>query len=115
MEKALEHDALAVAVVESDDVRKTALSSGATVQFGRAFPLCIEKHSELPPGERQCRGRVVFEGSFVSDQNSDVAVVEELASSASLRSASHMFDIIGCQQDGVYHSRTRNRLTLRAS
>lgn len=68
--------------MEYDGVRKTALSSGKTVHFGRVFPRCVETRSELPPGERKYKGRVVFEGSFVSDQNSNVAVVEELASSA---------------------------------
>lgn len=67
------------------EVRKTAKANGKTVHFGRVFPLCAEAHSELPSGHRTHKCRVVFQGSFVSEQNANVAVFEELASSASLR------------------------------
>lgn len=55
-------------------------------------------HSELPPDGRRYKGRVVFEGSLVSDQTSNVAVFEEVAPSASLMSASKIIDVIGRQQ-----------------
>lgn len=46
-----------------------------------------------------CKGRVVFEGSFVSEQSSHVAVFEELALLASLMAASKMADLSGWQKD----------------
>lgn len=57
-------------------VRVQATKEGRTVYFGRVFPLCVEKHSELPKDQRKYKGRVAFEGSFVSDQNANVAVFE---------------------------------------
>lgn len=63
------------------------LSPKKAVHDGRTFPHCVEKHNELLPDERPYAGRVVFEGSFVSDQSLNAAVFGELASSASLMSA----------------------------
>lgn len=61
--------------------------------------LCVKKRSELPPGQRNYKGRSVFEGSFVSGQRSNVAVFGEFASSMALISASKMIDIPGGQAD----------------
>lgn len=44
------------------------------------------KRSELPPDQRTHKGGAVFEDSYVSDESSNVAVFEEVASSASLMS-----------------------------
>ena len=84
-------------VREFDEVRREVDAAGRTAHFGRVFPLCVEKHSELPPEQRKYKGRVVFQGNRVQDQNANYAVFDELASSASLMSAGKMLDIIGCQ------------------
>lgn len=44
----------------------------------RVSPLCFDNHSELPPDERKCKGRVVLKGSFVSEHNSNLAAFEEI-------------------------------------
>lgn len=57
------------------EVLDLGISAGARRHTeGCAFSLCVEKHSELPPDERKYKCRVVCEGSFVSDLNSNVAV-----------------------------------------
>lgn len=60
---------------------------------------CVEKHSEIPPEQRTYKGSVVFEGSFVSDQISNVVVFEELPSSASLILAPKVLGVLGSQRD----------------
>lgn len=98
MGKALGHDVLvSESATEYDEVRTTARSNATTVHFGRVFPLCVERNSELPPDERKYQGRAVYEGPFVSDQNPNAAVFEELASPASRMSVSKMIGSIGCQ------------------
>lgn len=64
-------------VKEYGQVRNEALVANRAIHFGRVFPLCVEQHSELLAGQRKCKGGVVFEGSFVSDQSSNVAAFEE--------------------------------------
>lgn len=51
---------IAELVMYSDEVRRTALSSTGAVHFGRVLPLCVEKHSGLPPEKRKHKGRVVY-------------------------------------------------------
>eukprot|EP00959_Pyramimonas_sp_CCMP1952_P146600 3068597-Pyramimonas_sp.AAC.1 len=57
--------------------------NGQTAHFGRLFAIFVEKNSELPLGhkDRTYKGRVVFDGSSVRDQNNDVALFQELSSS----------------------------------
>lgn len=62
---------IAGSVMEHDEVRRSALLSGKTGHFGRAFPLCVESIASFR--------RAVFEGSFAPGQNSNVVVFEELA------------------------------------
>lgn len=84
------------------------------------IPLCVDKHSELPPGERKYKGRAAFEGFFVSDQNSIVFAFEELAPSASLTVSTKMIDTIGrqqgwtIQQPGAQQAFTQSELNGRA-
>lgn len=68
---------IAASVLEYDDARKIALSSGKTVHYRRVVPLCVETHCELPPDDRKYKGRVASDGSFVSDQNSKLAVFQK--------------------------------------
>ena len=55
-------------VREYDDVRAEALKNGVEVHFGRVFSLCHEKHSE-DPTKSEYKGRVVFQGNRVIDQD----------------------------------------------
>lgn len=81
-------------------------------------PLCIETHSELPPGARTYNGIIVIEGCFVSDQRSKVLVFGELASSALLMPAPKMIDIVGChigwtiQQFHAQQAYTQSKLNM---
>ena len=79
---------------EYDEVRNKAAKAGETVHFGRVFPIVVEKGSELPPEQRRYKGRVVFQGNNVKDQDNH-AVFNELASSASLMVAGKFLDVIG--------------------
>ena len=53
---------------EYDEVKNKAAKAGETVDFGRVFPIVVEKGSELPPEQRKYKGCVVFQGNNVKDQ-----------------------------------------------
>ena len=57
--------------LEWGDVRRRANRDGRTCHMGYLLGLCAEKGSELPPGDtgRNCKGRAVFSGDRVVDQN----------------------------------------------
>ena len=80
---------------EYDDVVAEAQASKKIVHFGRISPVCHEKHSELGPDKRKYKGRVVFQGNNVKDQDNNWAVFQEMQSSASLMSASKFVDYWG--------------------
>ena len=82
-------------MAEYDDVVARAKATNSIVHFGRIFELCHEKHSELPVDRRKYKGRVVFQGNNVRDQDNNWAVFQEMQSSASLMSASKMVDYFG--------------------
>ena len=65
------------------DVRAEARNSKNTVHFGMITELCFEKGSELPEGdpERKFKGRHVFLGDQVTDQDFQNAEFEHLGSS----------------------------------
>ena len=84
-------------VCEYDEVRNKAAKSGRTAHFGRVFPIVVEKGSELPPDQRKYKGRVVFQGNNVHDQENNMAVFNDLQSSACLMVAGKFMDVIGAQ------------------
>jgi hypothetical protein len=65
------------------EVAAEARREGRTVHFGTVFGICVEKGSELPLGhkDRKFKGRFVFRGNDVRDQNYDHAIFQELGSS----------------------------------
>ena len=65
------------------DVRAEARGSKKTVHFGMITELCFEQASELPEGdpERKFKGRHVFLGDQVKDQDFANAEFEHLGSS----------------------------------
>jgi len=65
--------------------------------LGRIFALCVDKGSERPIGDpgRKFKGRVVFQGNNVRDQNSDAAMFQELGSSPACMEASKAADAYG--------------------
>ena len=75
-------------------LRKKAISENRTVHFGRVFPLCGVKHSELPPEQRKYKGRVVFQGNNVKDELGYDAVFTDQGSSAIFLAASKLLDVV---------------------
>ena len=63
------------------------------------FEVCVEKGSELPDGHklRKFKGRTVFQGNNVMDENSDTALVSELRSSPAATEAGKAVDAYGSQ------------------
>jgi hypothetical protein len=66
--------------------------------MGYLFGICVEKNSELPAGHpsRKFKGRVVFQGNRVVDQNWQRAVFEDLGNSPATMDASRAADCYGC-------------------
>ncbi|NBO94154.1 MAG: hypothetical protein EBV06_17865, partial [Planctomycetia bacterium] len=64
------------------EVAAEARRQGHTVHVGRIFEICVEKNSELPLSDprRKFKGRVVFQGNNVSDENRQAAIFQELSS-----------------------------------
>ena len=56
-----------------------AKKSGKQVHVGRVFEICVEKGSEFPEGDklRKFKGRTVFKGNNVKDENADVALFSD--------------------------------------
>ena len=82
--------------MEHDEVCNRAKKSGNSDHFGRVFDICTLKGSELPEGDpgRIWKGRVCFQGNQVKDQDTIVAVFQDLASSAALMEAGKFIDAI---------------------
>ena len=53
------------------DVANEAKRTNKTIHVGRVFEICVEKGSELPESDpgRKFKGRSVFQGNNVRDQN----------------------------------------------
>eukprot|EP00972_Heterocapsa_arctica_P065746 9703322-Heterocapsa_arctica.AAC.1 len=68
------------AVREWSDVAWKAQQDGTEVNLGYLFALFVEKNSELPAGhpKRKFKGRVVFQGNRVTNQNWEAAIFQDL-------------------------------------
>ena len=82
---------------ERRSVEAEARRKGLTMHFGRIFAICVETGSELPDGDpsRKCKGRAVFQGNNVRDQNFDVALFQDLGSSPATMEAGKATDAYG--------------------
>jgi hypothetical protein len=71
--------------------------SGNKAHVGRVFAICVEKNSELPDGHpnKKFKGRVVFQGNDVKDENWDVALFQELSSCPATMEAAKAADCYG--------------------
>ena len=67
--------------------------------MGRIFEACYEKGSELSQDDprRKFKGRTVFQGNNVRDENSDHALFNELGSSPASMEAAKLLDAYGSQ------------------
>ena len=91
---------------EWSDVAREARDSSQEVHFGYLFGIMVEKNSELrevdPNDPRiKYKYRVVFRGNDVRDQNFDVALFQDMGSSASTMDASRCCDAYGCMGDHI--------------
>ena len=84
-------------VREWQTVASEARATKHTVHVGRIFGICVEKGSELPEGNpgRKYKGRVVFQGNNVKDENSDYAIFNELSSAPASMQAAKAVDAYG--------------------
>ena len=74
-----------------------AKKAGTVVHHGRIFDFCVEKNPELPEDhpDRKFKGRAVFQGNNVHDQNWDVAMFQELSSCPARLEAAKVADAYG--------------------
>ena len=86
-------------VREYRDVAREAKAKEAKAHFGRIFEICSQKGSKLPKGhpEQNWKGRSVFQGNKVSDENNDHAIFAELGSSPASMEAAKIIDVYGSQ------------------
>ena len=97
-------------VRECKSIVDEARKNNETVHFCRIFKACYEKGSELPEDDlrRKFKGRTVFQGNNVRDQDSDHALFAELGSSPAPMEAAKLLDAFGSQpgfskaQAGLY-------------
>ena len=64
------------------------------MHFGTLRALCHEKHSELPLHLRKYKGRVVFRGDIVKDEDGWYAVFSEQGTSSSHMAATNFMDVL---------------------
>ena len=84
-------------VQEWDDLAKATRAAGTTVHVGRIFEICVEKGAELNNGDpgRKFKGRVVYQGNIVKDENYDMAIFSDLSSAPSSMEAAKAVDAYG--------------------
>lgn len=77
-------------VRERKDIVNEARRNGTKVHLGRIFEACDDPR-------RKFKGRTVFQGNNVRDENSDHALFSELGSSPASMEAAKFLDAFGCQ------------------
>ena len=84
-------------VEEKFRVAQRAREKGEKAHFGRIFELCVEKNSEQPADSphRKFKGRSVFQGNDVKDENADIAIFGEMSSSPATMEAGKATDYYG--------------------
>ena len=77
-------------VREWSDVAREAQKGNYEFNFGYLFGIRVEKNSELLPlhPKRNFKGRVVFQGNCVTNQNWDAAIFQDLGSCPAMVEAS---------------------------
>ena len=81
------------------DIVAEARRNGTTVHLGRIFEACYEKGFEFSESDprRKFKGRTVFQGNNVRDENSDHVLFNELGSSPASMEAAKLLDAFGSQ------------------
>ena len=78
-------------------VRDAARRSGVTIHHGSLATIVVEKNAELPESDpsRKYKGRTVFLGDQVRDQDSQTAIFEEISSAPAAMEAGRICDFYG--------------------
>ena len=86
-------------VREYRDVAAEAKHKNVKAHFGKIFEICSVKGDELPDGhpQKKWKGRSVFQGNNVQDENHDHAIFAELGSSPASMEAGKIIDMFGSQ------------------
>ena len=86
---------------EKSEVQARHRKAGTTAHFGRVFDICVEKNHHLPLGSpgRKFKGRAVYQGNNVRDQDGPWAVFQELSSCPSTMSAAKVVDFYSLLQN----------------
>ena len=86
-------------VHDCHDIVAEARAKGETVHLGRIFEACYEKGSELPFDDprHKFKGRTVFQGNNVHDENWDHALFAEMGSCPASMEAAEILDAYGSQ------------------
>jgi hypothetical protein len=82
------------------DVIREAQTCGKTVQFGSVHALCHEKNEQLPMGHpnRKFKGRVVFLGNNVINQDFESAIFADLGNALSSLESGSLADAYGASE-----------------
>ena len=85
-------------VREWSDVAAEARREGDEVHMGMLFGFVVEKNPDLPEGDsrRKFKGRVVFQGNNVVNQNWEAAMFQDLGNAPATMEASRIADCYGC-------------------
>ena len=83
---------------ERADVIAEAKAAGREVQFGRVHCIRVEKNSELPLGDpkRRFKGRAVFLGNQVVNQDYEQALFAEMGNAPATLEGGRLNDWYGC-------------------
>ena len=83
--------------MEWRDVRRLARRRGITAHVGLVFGIVVEKNHELDPSDprRKYKGRAVFQGNHVKDQDANWAIFQELGSNPATMDAARACDAYG--------------------
>ena len=84
-------------VREWNDVRDEAKTSNERAHVGMIFGFCVEKGSELPEGDpqRKFKGRVVFRGNQVRDEDHYMATFQDMGSAPASMASGKFSDFLG--------------------
>ena len=87
-------------VEEWGDIARRARGNHKPTHVGRIFGICVEKGSELPIGDpgRKFKGRYVFQGNQVRDQENNYAIFADLSSAPATMQAGKCADAYGLFQ-----------------
>jgi len=64
--------------------------------MGCLFGICVQKNAELDASLRKFKGRVVFQGTQVYDQNHNYFIFQNLGSSPATLQAAKAVDFFSC-------------------